>query len=113
MSETKFTPGPWVTGKRTNGYRKIDTCGLQHDDRHYGLAKVVVEIDGEPYKRGEANAALIAASPDMYPALERCIDTLDTARERLQLTGYTSAASDCADAILVCRAALAKARGET
>jgi hypothetical protein len=95
----KFTPGPWVTGKLTkNGYRKIDTHGFPHADPHYGLAKVVVQLEGDPYKRGEANAALIAAAPDLYAALD------DVLRAH-----HHSRGDEYVDAAYT---ALAKARGE-
>ena len=107
MTETKFAPGPWVTGERTNGYRKIDTYGSQHADPHYGLAKVVVEIDGEPYKRGEANAALIAAAPDLYEALA---DIMGNEKFHTMIGGNPIAV----EALMTrAYAALAKARGET
>ena len=102
MTKTKWTPGPWATGKRTkNGYRKIDTFGLRSDP-HYGLAKVVIELDGEPYKEGDANASLIAAAPDLYEALNRL------------LANYRADGSEASTRdIEIARSALAKARGET
>ena len=54
----KFTPGPWVNGRYDMGYifdangEYICVCGIDDSDG------------------ANANAALIAAAPDMYQALE-------------------------------------------
>lgn len=62
MSETKFTPGPWTTHAE-------DLRG----GRYYVVAMPTDEswdsIDLREDENGEANAALIAAAPELYEAL--------------------------------------------
>lgn len=68
MSETKFTPGPWVVDpKYSRDIQAPDgldvaTCCLSILNR-----KATTE------EESIANAALIAAAPDMYEALEMAI----------------------------------------
>jgi hypothetical protein len=72
LSAPKFTPGPWVVVPRYD-----DNMALIN-----GANDTVAEVaTGIP--RGEANAALIAAAPDMHEALTafvesmRSVDALD------------------------------------
>ena len=65
MSEKKFTPGPWnVAGfdSRIN------------EERYFGIGtprgQMIVESFGECDSNRKANAALIAAAPEMYYALK-------------------------------------------
>ena len=116
MSETKWTPGPWV-------WRSISM-----NDGNYGVSAVSVPIViasvhnaasfgdmiAGALKRGggelrqddnatqRANARLIAAAPELYEALDQILD--DMGNDGLSCC---QAAKDQA------RAALAKARGET
>jgi hypothetical protein len=102
MSETKFTPGPWA----------LDQCG-----RIYVIRATDCSV-GEAYRSDfdppslptKANAALIAAAPDLYAALN---SLLKTVVDDLGECGYDE--EDIADHEGVKRAtsALAKARGET
>jgi hypothetical protein len=106
MIDKKWTPGPWVVdhdypNDRTPGYANISGA-IGQPEEHRALAKVVVELDGERYGQGEANAALIAAAPDLYAALELAIPLLMTHPNDVGIRRYD-----------VARAALAKARGET
>ena len=72
MSEEKFTPGPWFI-KQSEEIRSpyspnvsstritiLDKPGGQYQSRH-----VIAQV-AKGNGRGEANAALIAAAPDMY-----------------------------------------------
>lgn len=65
MKEAKFTPGPWAINIFDNcsihGEDKIAICDLRHKD-------------GEPRQNANANAALIAAAPEMFEALKAVID---------------------------------------
>ena len=75
MSETKFTPGPWVTKQAiaADNVGGFDWCVTQAGD-----SKIIAEVfqrvggvqdfwDDRPV---EANARLIAAAPELYEALE-------------------------------------------
>lgn len=77
MSETAFTPGPWHI-KKSEEIRSpyggnvsstritiLDTPGGQYQSRH-----VIAQV-AKGNGRGEANAALIAAAPEMYEQLKR------------------------------------------
>lgn len=76
MSEKKFTPGPWFI-KQSEEIRSpygpnvsstritiLDEPGGQYQSRH-----VIAQV-AKGNGRGEANAALIAAAPEMYRKLE-------------------------------------------
>ena len=61
MSETKFTPGPWMVGGSLVGAGNI-------------IIRQQWDCDGvRSFDVAEANANLIAAAPDMYEALEAAI----------------------------------------
>lgn len=115
MSETKFTPGPWAKDKygqlKNPDGNPVDVwgCGLS-------IASRSTET--------EANAALIAAAPDLYAALEErnalvlraqsniahFHDGLLTAREfEHEMTGLFTGS----DVDTSAHAAIAKARGES
>ncbi len=77
MSETKFTPGPWFI-KQSEEIRSpyggnvsstritiLDEPGGQYQSRH-----VIAQV-AKGNGRGDANAALIAAAPEMYEQLKR------------------------------------------
>ena len=97
MSESKFTPGPWVK----NGTR------IESMNEH-GWANDGWIIAGCEGPQAPDNASLIAAAPELYEALSHLEPYLDaiicyasTIEEHPQ-NGY----------ILETKAALAKARGE-
>ena len=99
MSETKFTPGPWVV--------KNDDWGIhvQCKDSVSGLSFAVTpicEVEQEEDTGGIDDAHLIAAAPDMYEALEALLSL------RHNQCGCGSADCLCDRAL----AALKKARGE-
>lgn len=100
MSETKFTPGPW---RSTRSKVPVD------DEYDYGIVanfngseKCIAETFGRcsNFLRidASANAAIIAAAPDLYAALERLC--------------AVTAGWDVEDEVNAGLAALAKARGE-
>lgn len=60
--DTKFTKGPWFNQDYSFEIEAKDCC--------IPIAKVTV------FNEGKANAHLIAASPDMYKALESHLNTL-------------------------------------
>lgn len=78
MSEEKFTKGPWfikqseeirspysATNVSSTRITILDAPGGQYQSRH-----VIAQV-AKGNGRGEANAALIAAAPEMYRELER------------------------------------------
>lgn len=79
MSETKHTPGPWrvVLNKKM----PPGNCGIAGIYNEGSCLTVVkwprVKFDVSPAHRGEANAHLIAAAPDMLEALEIVQRSLD------------------------------------
>ena len=91
MNEPKFTPGPLHSSSMT--MTKSDWAALRCRDMQivsrgpYVVA--AVWSDGIPEKpedeslQEKANAALIAAAPDLYAALEECAESLELALARI------------------------------
>jgi hypothetical protein len=94
----KHTPGPWRLSDKNNGWRGIDSV----PGRWVSLAGVAVDMDGKPHLDGEANAALIAAAPELADALKAALFALEGA---IMLQGMDVFAPTAEKA----RAALAKA----
>lgn len=107
MSETKFTPGPWVTERRTTkdgsshhtiGVTRDAICGVfgTHSSGRYMCVTGCID---------EHDAALIAAAPDLYEALQAMLSATasDGADWSIEYRDARRAAYD----------ALKKARGET
>lgn len=93
MGESKHTPGPWWAEHHIAGAPN-SVCVTEDD----GAARTIASIPNGAQSNTDANAALIAAAPDMYEAL----------REILAAdTEYIEAAITLDSA----RAALAKAEG--
>lgn len=105
MNEKKHTSGPWIADKNWLG---IDTYGDGNSIPVFpqggGVAICdVVTVTGEGLSRpdvqarGEANAKLIAAAPDMFDALQAIIDAFGDQ-----------------DSLLIdqCKTALYKAKGD-
>lgn len=115
MSETKFTPGPWKLCRHLQSAEKDAACPCGYRGGIWGAdgEHIVCEMGStatpgqeglEPprYERPTelANAALIAAAPDLYAALD------DMVKLAIQLGAIDLETHDAF-------AALAKARGET
>lgn len=103
MTEPKFTPGPWL---RTDGDTMV--YALEHDGYRRGEEAFRNRFHASIYldrradrSEGIANAALIAAAPELYTALERLLE--DYRREMPY--AFTAAIHNAV-------AALEKARGE-
>jgi hypothetical protein len=103
MSEAKHTRGPWairygtnVWGKRTDTGHDgtVANCGTHHHSH----------VDCGP--ENEANAQLMAASPDMLAALRESLDLLTSA----EADGWKCRGK--AATVRQIRAAIAKATGE-
>lgn len=97
----KFTPGPWfITGSQTKYIEARIGGGMLQEIAAVGPTAA----DGGHGEQQEANAALIAAAPELLQALEGLLD----ADRAYEYGGYTE--SELA-AINQARAAIAKARG--
>ena len=101
MDRGKWTPGPWRVSTRANSDR-LGICGL--------VDTVPVMIAGTWLRPtvGEeaANAALIAAAPEMAAALDKLLDEFESRTELDDWTEGEKAAVDKA------RAAIRMAKGE-
>lgn len=95
MSDTKFTPGPWVVTFRRDGSACISMGGLEPGQQHKQFDLLLRK--GE--SNDEADAALIAAAPDMFAALEMLVD-------------YDKHDGGLASVLNAAAAALRKARGQ-
>jgi hypothetical protein len=62
-----FTPGPWLHNPY-DGWR--DICQRTGPNSCHVIATVSYSVDGEGDETDRANARLIAASPNLYEALE-------------------------------------------
>ena len=82
MSEPKFTPGPWEPGRNTAFSTVLDNYEGKAiypkvGNHHIAWANVATE-DGEvDMEMACANAALIAAAPEMFALLERVVALSD------------------------------------
>jgi len=106
--ETKFTPGPWKVNEYDSAWvhgplpDKIGICSLRHKD-------------GDKRRDADANAALIAAAPAMYAALEKALPYL----EEMQKDNFADEEvgiyydQSLEDALVSTEQALALARGES
>lgn len=91
MAEPRWTPAPWrVEGRRVVALKEKWVCECPSGGIIHG------KVDA-------ANAALIAAAPDLYEALIKC-------QRHLAVNAVTQ---DLVELYEEVRAALARARGET
>jgi hypothetical protein len=65
-NETKHTPGPWRI-KSSNRTGSLEIVG---GEKHHHVCKLDGNLPESHFHAQEANAALIAAAPDMLAALE-------------------------------------------
>lgn len=119
--KTKHTPGPWkaevIHGKNGYGFQiqgaYTDTSAVIIADAPLFFT-VIPKSCHATYDGQMANAALIAAAPDLLAALERIVDLAgwqdfwagDRPEIKADLNGKYTVALDTA------RAAIAKAKGE-
>ena len=94
MTETRWTPGPWKVNPKTPS-TVVTPDGM--------ISVSWSSTDGHYERLAEANANLIAAAPDLYDALDRCLNFIENTE------GEIGATLECGDKA---RAALAKACGE-
>jgi len=110
MSEEKFTPGPWRIAE-----------GKVHHDGHFVITATCMGTPSSPLatiggaqwdETSRFDAALIAAAPDLYAALEAAIDCGMVPKSSAAEGGAMRHLRQVQVADMI-RAALAKARGET
>lgn len=67
----QFTPGPWQACKMKHCHPQLigETCCVKIGKTVLALDYVGFGHENKDYERSEANAALIAAAPEMYEAL--------------------------------------------
>lgn len=121
MSETKFTPGPWALEEfdEHGGYDCMTAgvaCGpAKLDGHYYGQKTDGTGMDASAKARMMADAALIAAAPDLYEALGKCEAAIRAMGSNIAEFG-TVTDVEFFDSVWgaeeVARAALSKARGE-
>lgn len=81
MSETKFTPGPWRLRHGSESKieniagRKVATADLQDMQPYSPWGQMRGRIAASPERK--ANAALIAAAPEMYKGLKEIRDVME------------------------------------
>jgi hypothetical protein len=90
---TKHTPGPWAAAPTDGGFAVYEDDGEGNGDH-------IQCIPGHP--RGEANARLIAAAPELLSAL----------RDMVQREAYLYPDSESNVILDAARAAIAKATGQ-
>ena len=121
--KTQHTPGPWTVSQFCTPRASEDPLGAYLIDE---IAKELGELDAKSYdaepnseeeqdwvdarsNKNEANAALIAAAPDLLAALEACLGPLQDAYNQ---AGHSGHATDASRAFIAARAAIAKAGGD-
>ena len=97
---TTHTPSPWATSKGAYGVLHVGPAKLDHPGRE--AAQYAAERGRDLLAQREADAALIAAAPDMLAALQ-------------DIMAESTRDDDDHDVIAtiqgICRAAIAQARG--
>lgn len=73
MSEAAFTPGPWHKCKMKHCYPQLigETCCVKIGENIIELDYIGFGHENKDYAQSEANAALIAAAPELYKELEK------------------------------------------
>ncbi len=73
--ESKFTPGPWWAGGKAPN--RVNECWiLSEANPREVIARVRPEMISSTIsvEEADANAYLIAAAPDMFEALNKCLE---------------------------------------
>ncbi len=80
MSESKFTPGPWIeAGPSSDGITiRVDSVVTDRFDDPGDLGDdICIMPDYNDEETNVANASLIAAAPDMYAVLKDLEESVD------------------------------------
>lgn len=107
MSETKFTPGPWVENNDDGFSRGSIWAGCSPSGAG-AVGTLIANVAGDSAE-ADANAHLIAAAPDLYAALTDAYEVLGAI---LEDTDGDDGERIPNPLLVQLRAALAKARGE-
>lgn len=115
MSETKFTPGPWVFRELTS--EPVDGLGYIEREKHDGKEIAHHGDMGRSRDENRANGNLIAAAPELYEALQWMVDNDETNEgdeplEHLRGQTWNQYNAYFIEGLNKARAALRKARGE-
>jgi isopentenyl diphosphate isomerase/L-lactate dehydrogenase-like FMN-dependent dehydrogenase len=70
-TDSAHTPGPWTQGKSANGRKAVFA------ECRGTIPIAYVGGNGQPHETEDANAALIAAAPDLYKALQLILEVSD------------------------------------
>lgn len=113
MSNTKFTPGPWAYKQYQKG-----VWGVGDPNTNDQIAKL--EWNKEYDSEAGANAALIAAAPELYAELQKSVEQmligLTAVQKLIEKSGTAEVLSKAEKEMMTqirnANAALAKARGE-
>ena len=106
MSETKFTPGPWVVYPETDG---TEICAV-----NYTPGLPIRQIIARPDRGANwiSNARLIAAAPDMYKELEEALNVFRFYQFHHASKGHSEKEQNNKQYADNIEKVLAKARGE-
>lgn len=100
MSKCSHTPGPWEFEISSDGSRAEVSC-----ERWAEFARIWIQVEGEDFPEGRANARLIAAAPDLLAACQEASLQLQYLADKFNATGTGTAVLAKLDA------AIAKAEG--
>ena len=102
MTDTKHTPGPWV----------ISGSSIWNPDTHRAIYASGGKAINQRDEEGQANAALIAAAPDLLAALEALEARAVEMRKLINPKTWSDLENMATVEIINARAALALAKGE-
>jgi len=116
MSKPQFTPGPWRHLKQYDhmgDFCRSYVCygepdAVNPDDSTFPPDQCICGCGKSHWQQNEANAALIAAAPEMYDILER----LETLSEECKAYPLIALGKTIFDIVEEAKKALKKARGE-
>lgn len=109
MGATKWTPGPWEASNTEHGIqRSLEDSVIVAVGTGFVVARTSMRHKGGAE---DANAHLIAASPDLAAALEALVNLIDSSHI---VRGHADVEDEQSlDAYTKARAALARARGDS
>lgn len=120
---SKHTPGPWIQAGPSYGGAKMFYTSDIHteepdEDDVYQCICHMPRWSQEYDEENEANAAIIAAAPDLLEALEQLLIDMQIAQGNMDAAAKNDKKWEgCAEEIeprcISARAAIAKAKGET
>lgn len=105
---TKFTPGPWIGDLHHLSKYGARDYAFIYDTSQNTIAAAIVGTEGYIDEQGRANVRLIAATPDLYAALERL-----TRKYMNSIAAYGNDLKAVSEDLAPFYAALRRARGET